>query len=87
MAVLAEQIYEQAINLPIDDRLILIDKLMRSTNLPFQEDIDQVWAKEVERRYKEIDEGRAKLIPGEEVFEKVKKRFSKNQIIGKIDEV
>ncbi len=77
MAVLAEQIYEQAINLPIDDRLILIDKLMRSTNLPFREDIDQAWAKEVERRYKEIDEGRAKLIPGEEVFEKVKKRFSK----------
>ncbi len=77
MAVLAEQIYEQAINLPIDDRLILIDKLMRSTNLSFQEDIDQAWVKEVERRYNEIDEGRAKLIPGEEVFKKVKKRFSK----------
>jgi putative addiction module component (TIGR02574 family) len=77
MVELAEKIYEQALDLPIDDRLILIDKLLISTNLPTQNDIDQAWSKEVERRCQELDSGKARLIPGEEVFEKIKKRFSK----------
>ncbi|OGC07834.1 hypothetical protein A2V82_15365 [candidate division KSB1 bacterium RBG_16_48_16] len=77
MVELAEKIYEQALDLPIDDRLILIDKLLISTNLPTQDDIDQAWSKEVERRCQELDSGKARLIPGEEVFEKIKKRFSK----------
>lgn len=74
---LSEKIYEQAINLPVDERLILIEKLLISTNLPTQKDIDQAWAIEVERRSKELDRGEAKLISGDEVFEKVRKRFLK----------
>jgi len=77
MAGLSEKIYEQALDLPLDDRLILIDKLLVSTNLPTHEDIDQAWSIEVERRCQELDRGEAKLISGEEVFEKVKKRFGK----------
>ncbi|MCK4605522.1 MAG: addiction module protein [Deltaproteobacteria bacterium] len=77
MVALAEKIYEQALDLPIDDRLILIDKLLHSTNLPTQTEIDQAWAKEVELRCKALENGKAKLIPGEEVFEKIKKRFLK----------
>ncbi len=74
---LSEKIYEQAINLPVDERLILIEKLLISTNIPTQEDIDQAWALEVERRSEELDRGEAKLISGDEVFEKVRKRFLK----------
>ncbi|TYT73210.1 addiction module protein [Desulfobotulus mexicanus] len=72
----AEKIYEQALNLPIDDRLLLIDKLLISTNLSARSDIDQAWSEEVERRSQELKRGEAKLIPGEEVFEKIKKRFA-----------
>ena len=74
--ILAEKIFEQALDLPIDDRLSLIDKLINSTNLPTQEDIDQAWSKEVELRCQELEDGKAKLISGEKVFEKIKKRFS-----------
>ncbi len=77
MAVLVEKIYKEALDLPTDDRLILIDKLLQSTNLPTQIEIDQAWAKEVDLRYEKLESGKARLIPGEEVFEKVKKRFSK----------
>ena len=77
MAELAEKIYEQALDLPIEDRLTLIDKLLFSTNLPTQSDIDQAWSTEVERRCEELDSGKAKLIPGEEVFTKIRKRFAK----------
>lgn len=76
MVALAEKIYEQALGLPIDDRLILIDKLLYSTNLPTRKEIDQAWAKEVELRCKALENGKAKLISGEKVFEKIKKRFS-----------
>lgn len=74
--ILAEKIFEQALDLPIDDRLTLIDKLLNSTNLPTQEKIDQAWSKEVDFRCQEFENGNAKLISGEKVFEKIKKRFS-----------
>ena len=71
MVVLAEKIYEQALDLPIDDRLILIDKLLKSSNLSNQEEIDQAWSEEVELRFQDSVSGNAKLIPGEVVFEKI----------------
>ena len=74
---MTEKIYEQALDLPTGDRLILIDKLLHSTNLPTQLEVDKLWAEEVERRSKEIESGKARLIPGEEVFEKIKKRFGR----------
>jgi len=77
MENLAEKLYEQALELPINDRLMLIDKLIISTNLSTQADIDKAWSEEVERRSQELDSGTAKLIPGEEVFEKIKRRFSR----------
>jgi putative addiction module component (TIGR02574 family) len=77
MAVLAEKIYEQALELPIDERLSLIDKLLSSTNLPTQNDVDKAWLEEVERRSQDLDSGKAVLIPGEEVFRELKERFLK----------
>ena len=77
MAELTEKLYEQALDLPIEDRLDLIEKLLKSTNLPIQKEIDQAWAAEVESRAQSLDKGGAKLVPGEEVFGKIKNRFSK----------
>ena len=74
---LAEKIYEQALDLPIDDRLVLIDKLLINTNLSTQESIDQAWSKEVEFRAQALGAGKTKLISGEEVFRKIKSRFAK----------
>ena len=77
MTALAEKIYEEALNLPTDDRLSLIDKLLHSTNLPTQADVDQAWVKEVNNRSESLKNGTAKLIPGEKVFEKIKNRFAR----------
>ena len=77
MTALTEKIYDEAINLPIDERLFLVDKLLHSTNLPTQSEIDKAWAIEVELRDKQIDNGTAKLIPGEDVFNKIKNQFLK----------
>jgi putative addiction module component (TIGR02574 family) len=74
---MTDKIYELALDLPTDDRMILIDKLLHSANLPTQREVDKLWAEEVERRNEEIESGSSRLIPGEEVFSKIKKRFGK----------
>ena len=77
MIALAEKVYKEALDLPTDDRLELIDRLLHSTNLPTREDIDKAWSREVAARSDRLDNGTAKLIPGEEVFTKIKSQFSK----------
>ena len=75
MATTTNRVYEEALNLPVDDRIELIDKLLHSTNLPLQNDIDNAWINEVEKRANNFEDGNSKLIPGNEVFEKIRTRF------------
>ncbi|MFP4549008.1 MAG: addiction module protein [Fidelibacterota bacterium] len=77
MTTTAEKIYEQALELPAEDRMELIDKLLISENLPTQQEINQAWSKEVERRIQEIENGDVELIPGDVVFERINKKYKK----------
>lgn len=72
-----DRVTEDALSLPTDNRLILVEKLLRSLNLPINEDIDRLWADEAELRISQIDSGKAKLVPGEEVFAKIKEKYKK----------
>jgi putative addiction module component (TIGR02574 family) len=69
----ADELLNEAISLPVELRVQLVDALLRSLN-PAQAEIDESWAVEVERRIDEIDAGQAKLIPGEEVFARLYQR-------------
>ena len=48
-----------------------------SLNLPIDEEIDRLWAEEAERRVSQIDEGKVKLVPGDEVFAKIRAKHGK----------
>jgi hypothetical protein len=72
-----DRVTEDALSLPTENRLILVEKLLRSLNLPICEDIDRLWAEEAELRISQIDSGKAKLVPGEEVFAKIKEKYKK----------
>lgn len=69
-----EKIYDEALSLPSDARLHLIERLLASLNLPMQPEIDRLWADEAERRVSQIDEG-MELISGEEVFIKIRNKY------------
>jgi putative addiction module component (TIGR02574 family) len=69
-----EDLFDEAISLPVEVRTQLVDKLLQSLN-PTQTEIDQLWAKEAEKRVDEIRTGRVKPIPGEQVFKKIDGRF------------
>ena len=69
------ELINEAISLPVELRAQLIEKLLKSLN-PLQDEIDRLWAIEAERRVAEIETGQVQTIPGEEVFEKLKKRLN-----------
>ncbi|RLD12339.1 MAG: hypothetical protein DRI44_00990 [Chlamydiae bacterium] len=62
MIALAEKVYEDAPDLPTENKIRLIDRLSHSTNLPTQTDIDEAWSKEVEARSLNLGNGTSKLI-------------------------
>jgi putative addiction module component (TIGR02574 family) len=72
-----DSVVEAALSLPADVRMDLVEKLLRSLNLPVDEDIDRLWAEEAERRVAQIAEGKAELVPGEEVFAKIRAKYGR----------
>jgi putative addiction module component (TIGR02574 family) len=75
MTALAEKIYDEALDLPTDSRLELIERLMVSVNLPVKEEIQQAWLDEAHRRRNRMLSGEDQPIPGEEVFNRIRQRF------------
>ena len=49
--------------------------MLTSLNLPTQADIERLWAEEAEHRIAEIDRGDVKLVPGEQVFENIRRKY------------
>ena len=72
-----DSVIDAALSLPADVRLSLVEQLLTSLNLPIDEEIDRLWAEEAERRVSQIEEGKARLIPGEEVFAKTRAKQRK----------
>jgi len=72
-----DRVIDEALSLPSNVRLSLVEKLLTSLNLPIDKEINRLWAEEVERRVSQIEEGKAKLVPGEEVFAKIRAKHGK----------
>ena len=70
-----DEIWRAALELPPHVRAMLAGHLLESLDDPKQTEIDAAWSEEIERRIREIDEGRVKLIPGEEVLAELRSRF------------
>ena len=77
MPIIADRVFEEALSLPADARVTLVEKLLASLNLPTQAEIERLWAEEAERRVSQIDKGEVELVPGEDVFEKIRKKYQR----------
>lgn len=69
------EIIHEAVSLPVEERTVVVDSLLRSLNPPDSE-IDRKWAAVAKRRLDELRSGRVKPIPGEEVVAKIRQRFA-----------
>lgn len=72
-----DRVIDEALSLPSNVRLSLIEKLLTSLNLPIDKEINRLWAEEAECRVSQIEKGKAKLVPGEEVFAKIRAKHEK----------
>jgi putative addiction module component (TIGR02574 family) len=77
MTTATAKLADQILSLPCEDRIYLVDRLLESLNAPSREEIDRVWAEEVERRIDELDSGKVQAIPGEQVFAEIRQRLGK----------
>jgi putative addiction module component (TIGR02574 family) len=57
---------KRALSLPVDERAALANALLDSLE-PAQESIEEAWDKEVARRMKDLEAGRAVTVPWEEL--------------------
>lgn len=71
-----KEILEEARSLPVEERLLVIDSLLRTLNPPVPE-IDLEWAEVAEHRLAELRSGQVKTVPGSEVFKKIQERLDK----------
>lgn len=77
MAPVVNRVFDEALTLPANARMSLVDKLLASLNPPIQPEIERLWADEAERRVSQTDQGEVELISGEEVFSRVRKKYKR----------
>lgn len=72
----AKEIVEQAETLPVEDRLLVVDSLLRTLNPPDAK-VDRKWAEVAKRRLAELRSGRVAALPGAEVLARARERFAR----------
>jgi len=70
------RLVDEASVLPVEDRIFVVDSLLRTLN-SINDDIDAAWVAVAERRREELRSGRVRGIPAEEVFEEARRLVEK----------
>ena len=70
-----KDIITEALSLPVEERALLADSLLKSLNPP-ESEIDKKWAAVAKRRLSELRSGQVTALSGEEVFRKIWERLS-----------
>jgi putative addiction module component (TIGR02574 family) len=69
-----KDIAAEALELPLTARAELASRLLDSLEDLTEEENDQLWAEEAERRYAEYKAGNVASVPAEEVFARLRSR-------------
>jgi putative addiction module component (TIGR02574 family) len=72
MSDLVDELSRKARALPPEERVRLAEELL-ATVQEVDPEVEAAWDEEIRRRIEEIDSGKAKLIPAEEVFAEVRR--------------
>ena len=71
-----KDIIKEATSLPVEERIIVVDSLLRTLNIP-NPDIDKQWAGVASRRLAELRSGGVNPVPGDQVFARIRKSFGR----------
>ncbi len=75
MASSYEEVASAALTLPAEARAMLMEELL--TSLEASPEVEEAWRVEIERRIREIDEGKVQLIPGEQVMNELRTQLKR----------
>jgi putative addiction module component (TIGR02574 family) len=68
-------IIHEAEQLPVEQRTMVVDSILRTLNRP-DPDVDKKWGAVAKRRLDEMRSGKVTPVPGDEVFARIRQRFS-----------
>lgn len=71
-----KELIDEVVSLPVENRALVADSLLRSLNQP-ESGMDRKWLDVAKRRLAELRSGTSASVPGNEVFERIWKRFDK----------
>jgi putative addiction module component (TIGR02574 family) len=75
MSDMLTELKKQASGLSDAERAELALSLIESLDGPADPDVEEAWRLEIERRIGQIDRGEVQLIPGDEVFARLRRRL------------
>jgi putative addiction module component (TIGR02574 family) len=75
MSTTLTELKEKASQLSETERAELALSLIESLDGPADPDVEEAWRVEVERRIGQIERGEVQLIPGDEVFTRLRRRL------------
>ena len=71
-----KDIIQEATALPVEERIIVVDFLLRTLNIP-NPDIDTKRVEIAKRRLAELRSGRVNPVPGNQVFARIRESFGR----------
>ena len=69
-----KEIIAEAECLPLEERVMVIDRLLRTIN-PSLAEVEIEWMRVAKRRLAELRSGQVEAVPGSEVFARITDRF------------
>ena len=74
MSAGSEQILEQVLALPAQDRAAIVELLLASFQVPPDPHLGELWAREAEDRLNADDRGELGAVPAEDVFARIERQ-------------
>ncbi len=68
------EILDEALSLPVEERALIADTILRSLNAPDPE-VDRKWIHVALRRRDELRTSKVEAVPGEAVFARIRERY------------
>ena len=71
-----KEIIEEASALPVEERAVIVDSLLRTLNAP-ELSVDEAWVNVATKRLEELRSGLVQASPADDVFARARERFTR----------
>ena len=68
---------KEALSLPAEDRVLLAQRVWESIEHFATPDVETAWMDEADRRWREIEEGKAQCLPADEVMRRARQTLGR----------